>query len=83
MSIQKKELYNIIESLPEELSNKVIDYIEYLKFSNISNNAPKELVIGNEKDLIEKLEQGMKDTNNGKTCSIEEAFSEVEEILAN
>lgn len=83
MSIQKKELYNIIESLPEELSNKVIDYIEYLKFSNISNNAPKELVIENEQDLIKKLEQGMKDTDNGKTCSIEEAFSEVEEILAN
>lgn len=27
MTMKQKELYNVIESLPEELSNKVIDYI--------------------------------------------------------
>ena len=27
MTIKQKELYNVIESLPEELSNKVVDYI--------------------------------------------------------
>ncbi len=83
MSIQKQELYSIIQSLPEELSVKVIDYIEYLKFVYATNKAPDNLVIKNKEDLIQKLEEGMKDTDNGKVCSVDEAFVEVNEILAN
>lgn len=41
MTMKQKELYNVIESLPEELSNKVVDYIEYLKFSYMTK-APDE-----------------------------------------
>lgn len=82
MTMKQKELYNVIESLPEELSNKVIDYIEYLKFSYMTK-APDDLIIKDDKDLLEKLKKGMKDTNNGKMCSVEEAFEEVTEILAN
>lgn len=82
MTIKQKELYNIIESLPEELSNKVIDYIEYLKFSYMTK-APEDLIIKDEKDLLKKLKKGMEDTNNGKVCSVEEAFEESKEILAN
>ena len=52
MTMKQKELYNVIESLPEELSNKVVDYIEYLKFSYITNNAPDDLVIKDDKDLL-------------------------------
>lgn len=83
MSTQKQELYNVIESLPDEFSNKVIDYIEYLKFTETVNKAIDELVIKDKEDLIKKLEKGMNDTNNGKVCSLEKAFEEVEEILAN
>ena len=82
MTMKQKELYNVIESLPEELSNKVIDYIEYLKFSYMTK-APDDLIIKDDKDLFEKLNKSMKDTNNGKVCSVEEAFEEVKEILAN
>ena len=32
MSIEKQKLYNEIEKLPEELTNQVINFIEYLKF---------------------------------------------------
>ena len=35
MSIEKQELYNEINTLPEELMAKVIDFIEYLKLSHI------------------------------------------------
>ena len=72
----------MIESLPEKLSNKAIDHIEYLKFSYMTK-APDDLIIKNDKDLLEKLKKGMEDTNNKKVCSVEEAFEEVNEILAN
>ena len=82
MTMKQKELYNVIENLPEELSNKVIDYIEYLKFSYMTNKAPDDLIIKDDEDLLEKLEKGMQQTDNGKTCSLEEAYEEVKEILA-
>ena len=31
MSIEKQKLFNEIETLPDELTNQVIDFIEYLK----------------------------------------------------
>ena len=37
MTVKQQEIWNIIETLPEELSNKVMDYIEYLKFTTITN----------------------------------------------
>lgn len=83
MSIQKQELYNLIENLPEELSNKVIDYVEYLKFLYITSKSSSELIIKDNKDLIEKLVEGITDTDTGRVCSIEDAFSEVDDILAN
>ena len=33
MSIEKQRLYNEIDTLPEELTNQVINFIEYLKIS--------------------------------------------------
>lgn len=83
MTMKQKELFNIIETLPEELSIKVLDYIEYLKFSNATNNAPKELRVKDKKDLKEKLEKGMKDFESGSVCTLEQAYSEVQKILAN
>ena len=49
MTVQQQELFNIIETLPDELSNKVIDYIEYLKFTTVIDNAPERVVIKNKK----------------------------------
>ena len=83
MTIKKQELYNVIERLPEELSIKVLDYIEYLKFSNVTNNAPEELIIKDKEDLKKKLEEGIKDFENGNICSLDEAYLEVQEVLVN
>lgn len=80
MSIQKQQLYNVIEELPDELSDKVIDYIEYLRFSYATSRGPEELIIKDKNDLKRKLEEGIKDTNSGNVCTLDEAF---EEILAN
>ena len=83
MTTKQKELCNIIETLPEELSNKVLDYIEYLKYTVATSTAPKELIIKDKKDLKEKLEEGIKDTEKDNVYSIDEAFDEVEKILKN
>ncbi len=82
MTMKQQELYNVIESLPEELSIKVIDYIEYLKFTYSLAKAPSNLIVKNDKELLTKLQEGMKDTEEGKVCSIEEAFAEVNKILS-
>lgn len=81
MTGYQKELYNTIQALPEELLSKVIDYIKYLEFSYITNNAPSDLIIENEEDLIKKINEGIEDVEKGNVCTIEEAYSEIEQIL--
>ena len=43
----------------------------------------KKLVIKSKKDLREKLEEGIKDSEEGNVCTVEEAFSEIEEMIKN
>lgn len=81
MTIKQQELCNIIETLPEEFSNKVLDYIEYLKYSSIINNAPDDLIIKDKEDLRKKILEGIKDIEQGKVCSVDVAFQEVNNIL--
>lgn len=81
MTMKQKELYNVIERLPDNLLTKAIDYIEYLKFSELSNQIPEEITVKDENDLIEKLEKGVKATENGEVCSVDEAFDKIEKIL--
>ena len=82
MTAKQQELYNVIETLPEEFSTKVLDYIEYLKYSAITSKAPENLIIKDKKDLRAKLEEGIKDTERGNTCSLDEAFLEIDKLLA-
>lgn len=81
MTMKQKELYNVIEKLPEELLVKALDYIEYLKFSTLTNQIPEEITVKDENELIEKLEEGIRDFENGNVCSIEQAYSEVQQLL--
>ena len=83
MTAQDQQLYNIIKDLPDELYAKVIDYIEYLKFSQTLNDAPKDLTIKSDKDLLEKLQAGISETNKGNVYSIEEVYNDIQDILAN
>ena len=76
MTVKKQELCNLIETLPEEFSNKILDYIEYLKYSAIINNAPENLIIKDKEDLKNKILEGIEDSGNGKVCNIDEAFKE-------
>jgi hypothetical protein len=80
MSIEKQKLYNEIETLPEELTNQVINFVEYLKLSYIDNEAPDSVTIKSKKDLKEKLQKGFDDIKADKVYSIDEAFSKLENI---
>ena len=81
MTVKQQEICDIIETLPEELSNKVIDYIEYLKFTAATNQASESVIVKDEDDLREKLQKGIEASESGKVCSVKEAFDKIEKIL--
>ena len=80
MSIEKQKLYKEIETLPDELTNQVIDFIEYLKLTYVDTVAPESLTIKSKKDLKEKLQKGLDDIKENKVYSLEEAFSIIDNI---
>lgn len=80
MSIEKQKILNEIETLPDELANQVIDFIEYLKFSHISMEAPDSVVIKSKKDLKEKLKKGLDDIDAGRFYTLDEVFDKLDTI---
>ena len=80
MSIEKQKLYNEIETLPEELTNQVINFIEYLKISYIDTEAPDSITIKSKKDLKEKLQKGLDDIKANKVYSLDEAFTKIDNM---
>ncbi|MBR1802703.1 MAG: hypothetical protein IJ777_01865 [Clostridia bacterium] len=80
MSIEKQKLYNEIETLPEELANQVINFIEYLKLSYIDTEAPDTVTIKSKKDLKEKLQKGLDDIKANKVYSLDETFAKIDNI---
>lgn len=80
MSIEKQKLYNEVETLPEELTNQVINFIEYLKLSYIDTEAPDSVTIKSKKDLKEKLQKGLDDIKGNKVLSLDETFVKIDSI---
>lgn len=80
MSIEKQELYNEINTLPEELMAQVIDFIEYLKLSHLDQNAPDSVIIKSKKDLNGKLQKGLDDIKDNKVYSVDEVFKNLDNI---
>ena len=80
MSTEKQKLYNEIDTLPEELTNQVINFIEYLKLSYIDKEAPDSVTIKSKKDLKEKIQKGLDDINANRVYSVDELFSKLDTI---
>jgi len=80
MSIEKQRLYDEIQTLPDELIAQVINFMEFLKFSNIDIDGPDELAIKSKSDLKEKLQRGIDDINEGKVYSLDEVFEDLDKI---
>ena len=49
MVMQKQELISLINELPEEMTNKVVDYVLYIKHTMNNNN--NETALLSEKEL--------------------------------
>ena len=80
MSIEKQKLFNEIETLPDELTNQVIDFIEYLKLSYVDAEAPENVTIKSKKDLKEKLQKGLDDVRENKVFSLDEGFAKIDNM---
>lgn len=80
MSIEKQKLYNEIETLPEELTNQVINFIEYLKLSYLDVEAPDNVMIKSKKDLKGKLQKGIDDINANRVYSLKKVFEKIDNI---
>ena len=80
MSIEKQKLFNEIETLPEELTNQVINFIDYLKISYFDTDAPDTVTIKSKKDLKEKLQKGLDDINANRVYSLDETFAKIDNI---
>ena len=80
MSIEKQKLYNEIETLPEELTNQVINFIEYLKLSYLDVEAPDNVMIKSKKDLKGKLQKGIDDIHAKRLYSLKKVFDKIDNI---
>ena len=77
MSMEKQKLYKEIDTLPEELTNQVINFIEYLKLSYIDSESPESIEIKSKK---EKLQKGLDDIKLNKTYSLDEVFHKIDNL---
>ena len=80
MSTEKQKLFNEIQTLPEELTNQVINFVEYLKLSYLDTEAPDSVTIKSKKDLKEKLQKGLDDIKANRVYSLEEAFARIDNM---
>ena len=80
MSMEKQKLDKEIDTLPEELTNQVINFIEYLKLSYIDSESPESIEIKSKKDLKEKLQKGLDDIKLNKTYSLDEVFHKIDNL---
>ncbi len=80
MSIEKQKLYNEIETLPEELTNQVVNFIQYLKLSYIDTESPDSVTIKSKEDLREKLQKGIDDIKENRVYSLEDVLAKIENI---
>ncbi len=80
MFVEKQKLYDEIDTLPEELTSQVMEFIEYLKLSYIAKEAPESVIIKSKKDLKEKLQKGLNDIKDNNVCSLNEIFYKMDNI---
>ena len=71
----KKEIYNTIEIIPEEMLGELLNYADYLATKSYGSQLPDRIVIKDVDDLKEKINTRMNKIKTGKAkfYSVEEA----------
>lgn len=71
----KKEIYNTIEIIPEEMLGELLNYADYLATKSYARKLPDRIVIKDADDFKEKMNTRIKKIKNGKAkfYSVEEA----------
>lgn len=71
----KKEIYNTIEIIPEEMLGELLNYANYLATKSYASKLPNRIVIKDTDDLKEKINTRIEKIKTGKAkfYSVEEA----------
>ena len=81
MSEQQRRVYEAIIGLPEDVCNRILEYIDEIRFNMVINNAPEELIPKNEEDLQRMLEEADKDVEAGDVYSLDEVVADINKLL--
>ena len=81
MTAKQKELCDIVETLSDDISCKVIDYIEFLQYTSIMKEIPETLLINNKEDLRRMIKEGIKASEENEVYSADDVFNEIESKL--
>ena len=78
----KKEIYDIIEIIPEELLGELLNYADYLATKSYASRLPCRVVVNDIDDLKEKLNTRINKIKNGKAkfYSVEEAHEKLTKV---
>ena len=73
-------MYNQNKTLPEQLTNQLISFVEFLKLSYIDKEATDSVTIKSKKYLKEKLQKGLNDIKENRVYSLEETFAKIDNV---
>lgn len=78
----KKEIYDTIEIIPEEMLYELLNYADYLATKSYSNNLPDRVVIKDSHDLKEKINTRLDKIKEGKATfySVDEARKKLSKV---
>ncbi len=82
MTEAKKELYDIIDLIPDSVAKELLNYADYLTLKYIEKTMPEKLIIKDNEDLKRKLSEriGKIESGKAKLLTIDEAFDEIDSL---
>ena len=83
MSEQQQLLLKETTNMSESELKEVVLFAQYIKFRKKNIDIPERLLDKDEKDLEEKLEMSLKESEDGNVYSFEEVFNSSNDLLNN
>ena len=90
MSAQVAQIQEIVNNMPDEAVNKILDYALYVKYSldidvdididKIKDSEDSSFIVRNKEEMYKKLELARKDEEEGNVYTLEEVFDELAKV---